>query len=102
MIRRTAEQIRERAERMIARIPALNARIEPGESVIGGGATPEQSIPTWLVVIERPDVDVAERKLRRNDPPVISRILDGRLVLDLRTVFEGEEEELDRALQALS
>jgi len=102
MIRMTAEQIRERAERMIARIPALNARIEPGESVIGGGATPEQSIPTWLVVIERPDVDVAERKLRRNDPPVISRILDGRLVLDLRTVFEGEEEELDRALQALS
>jgi L-seryl-tRNA(Ser) seleniumtransferase len=71
--------------------------------VIGGGSTPEQSIPTWLIVIEHPDVISAERKLRRNDPPVIARIEDDRLVLDLRTVFEGEEEEeLRRALQALS
>jgi L-seryl-tRNA(Ser) seleniumtransferase len=87
---------------MVARVPALNARIELGESVIGGGSTPEQSIPTWLIVIERQDVISAERSLRRNDPPVIARIEDDRLVLDLRTVFENEEEELRRALQALS
>ncbi len=70
--------------------------------MIGGGSTPEQSIPTFLIVIECPDVNAAERKLRRNDPPVIARIEDDRLVLDLRTVFESEEEELGRALQALS
>jgi len=102
MIRMSAEQIRARAERMVARVPALNARIEPGESVIGGGSTPEQSISTWLIVIKHPEVNAAERKLRRNDPPVIARIEDERLVLDLRTVFESEEEELGRALQALS
>jgi L-seryl-tRNA(Ser) seleniumtransferase len=102
MIRMSAEQIRERAERLVAKVPALNARIGRGESVIGGGSTPEQSIPTWLIVIERQDVISAERKLRGNDPPVIARIEDERLVLDLRTVFEGEEEELRRALQALS
>jgi L-seryl-tRNA(Ser) seleniumtransferase len=98
----SAEDIRERAERLMAALPALAVRIEAGESVIGGGSTPEQSIPTWLIVIERPDVISAERKLRRNDPPVIARIEDNRLVLDLRTVFESEEEELRRALQALS
>ena len=86
----------------MAKVPALNARIEAGESVIGGGSTPEQSIPTWLIVIEHRDVISAERKLRGNDPPVIARIEDDRLVLDLRTVFEDEEEELRRALQALS
>jgi L-seryl-tRNA(Ser) seleniumtransferase len=103
MIRMSAEKIRERAERLMTSLPALRARIEAGESVIGGGSTPEQSIPTWLIVIERPDLISAERKLRRNDPPVIARIEDDGLVLDLRTVFEGEEEEeLRRALQALS
>ena len=102
MIRMSAEQIRARAERLVAALPSLGARVEPGQSVIGGGSTPEQSIPTWLIVIERPDVISAERKLRRNDPPVIARIDDERLVLDLRTVFGGEDEELRRALQALS
>jgi L-seryl-tRNA(Ser) seleniumtransferase len=103
MIRMSAEKIRERAERLMTSLPTLGARVEAGGSVIGGGSTPEQSIPTWLIVIEHPDVISAERKLRRNDPPVIARIEDDRLVLDLRTVFEGEEEEeLRRALQALS
>jgi L-seryl-tRNA(Ser) seleniumtransferase len=103
MIRMSAEKIRERAERLMTSLPTLRARVEAGGSVIGGGSTPEQSIPTWLIVIENPDVISAERKLRRNDPPVIARIEDDRLVLDLRTVFEGEEEEeLRRALQALS
>ncbi len=102
MIRMSTGQIRARAERMAAKIPALNARIEPGESVIGGGSTPAQSIPTSLIAIELPDVNAAERQLRRNDPPVIARIEDDRLILDLRTVFESEEDELARALQALS
>ena len=70
--------------------------------MIGGGSTPQQSIPTWLMVIAAPDVVAAERKLRRADPPVIARIEGERLVLDLRTVFPEEEEELKRALQALS
>ena len=76
--------------------------MEPGESVIGGGSTPEQSIPTWLIVVNLTDVVGAEKKLRAADPPVIARIEDGRLLLDLRTVFPEEEEELKRAIQALS
>jgi L-seryl-tRNA(Ser) seleniumtransferase len=102
MIRATAGQIRERAERLVAALPSLGARVEAGESVIGGGSTPAQSIPTWLIVIEGRDPISAERKLRGSDPPVIARIEDDRLLLDLRTVLEGEEEELRRALQALS
>ena len=99
MIRRTEEEIRERAARMAGRV---NGLLLAGQSVIGGGATPEQSIPTWLIAVGVPDATAAERRLRANDPPVIARIEDGRLLVDLRTVFPDEEEELAAALQALA
>ena len=101
MIRMSAEQIRERAERLVAALPSIHARVEPGESVIGGGSTPAQSIPTWLIVIEPEDVIGAEKRLRSGDPPVIARIEDDRILVDLRTVFAEEEEELRRALEGL-
>jgi L-seryl-tRNA(Ser) seleniumtransferase len=102
MIHMTAEQIRERAERLVAAVSQLGARVEGGESVIGGGSTPAQSIPTWLIVIERKDVMEAEKRLRLGDPPVIARIEDERLLLDLRTVFPEEEGALARALAGLA
>jgi L-seryl-tRNA(Ser) seleniumtransferase len=100
MIRQTADEVRERAAALLVRLNR-KAELTPGESVIGGGATPEQSIPTWLIAIECADVVEMERRLRRNDPPVIARIEKERLVLDLRTVFPEEEGELVQALNAL-
>lgn len=102
MIRMSAEEIRERAEKLVSALPGPRASVEAGESVIGGGSTPEQSIPTWLIAVESSDIVAAEKRLRAADPPVIARIENGRLLLDLRTVFPEEEEELKLALQALS
>jgi L-seryl-tRNA(Ser) seleniumtransferase len=106
MIRQTPEQIKARAESLIAEVPGLAAEIVQGHSVIGGGATPEQSLPTWLIAIAGRDAgrdtgcdaNDAERALRANNPPVIARIENDRLLLDLRTVFREEEAELRRAL----
>jgi L-seryl-tRNA(Ser) seleniumtransferase len=99
MIRENADQIRVRAERLQARVPALE--IIEGRSVAGGGSTPEQSLPAWLLVV--PGNAVAnERKLRRGAPPVIGRIENDRLLLDIRTVFAEEEDDLVGALQDLS
>jgi len=98
MIRQTPERIRARAESLIEETPGLQAEVIPGHSVISGGATPEQSLPTWLIAIGNCDVNRAERLLRAHDPPVIGRIEDERLLFDLRTVFPEEEEELRRAL----
>ncbi|HWR49739.1 MAG TPA: L-seryl-tRNA(Sec) selenium transferase [Bryobacteraceae bacterium] len=95
MIRQSSEEIRERADRVAAAVPG--AEIVPGESVIGGGSTPEQTLPTWLVALAG-DVVKREAALRRNDPPVIARIADERLLLDLRTVFPEEEAALVEAL----
>ena len=96
MIRQSAEEIRVRAEGLAKDLPG--AEVRSGQSVIGGGATPEQSIPTYVIAIECADVVDSERQLRLLDPPVIARIEEGRLILDLRTVFAGEEAGLRRAL----
>jgi L-seryl-tRNA(Ser) seleniumtransferase len=98
MIRLRAEEIRERAESLAARI-GRDARVEKGESVIGGGSTPDRRLPTYLIVLDRGDAVQEERRLRENDPPIIARIERDRVVLDLRTVFPEEE---DAIVQALS
>jgi L-seryl-tRNA(Ser) seleniumtransferase len=97
MIRQTAEQVRSRAEALIER-SGVRAELVAGQSVIGGGATPEQSIPTWLIAIDCDNVSAAEQRLRHAEPPVIARIENDRLLLDLRTVFAEEEAELAAAL----
>jgi len=102
MIRQPAATIRARAEALVAQVPDLRTEVVSGSSVIGGGATPEQSIATWLISIECPDVVAAERQLRAADPPVVARIEKDRLLLDLRTVLAGEEDGLVRALKAIN
>ena len=98
MIRMSAERIRERTERIRSRVPALD--IVQGQSVAGGGSTPDQTLPTWLLAVPG-DAAVHERALRLGDPPVIARIEDDRLVLDLRTVLAEEEEVLIQRLADL-
>jgi L-seryl-tRNA(Ser) seleniumtransferase len=70
-----------------------------GSSLIGGGATPEQPLTSWLIAIECADVVEAERRSRMGEPPVVARIEDGRLLLDLRTVFPDEEDDLARVIR---
>jgi L-seryl-tRNA(Ser) seleniumtransferase len=96
MIRATQDEIGARAERIREKVPALE--IIPGESVAGGGSTPDQSLPTWLLAVPGNAVAV-ERKLRSGTPPIIARIENDRLVLDLRTVFPEEEEDLIRQVR---
>jgi L-seryl-tRNA(Ser) seleniumtransferase len=101
MIRLSAEEIRARAEAFLRAVPDLDAHIVAGSSLIGGGATPEQSIPTCLVAIACRNAADAACRLRAADPPVIARIENDTLLLDLRTVFPGEEEALAAALRTL-
>jgi L-seryl-tRNA(Ser) seleniumtransferase len=98
MIATNVETIRIRAERMAAELLDWDVDVRTGFSVIGGGSTPEQVLPTWLLSIGVPDPEKLEQELRLGTPAVVGRIEDDRLILDLRTVFEHEEEELREAL----
>ena len=92
MLRLSAKEVRVRAEALAAKIPG--ATVIPGESVTGGGATPEQTLPTYLIALNA----AAEAGLRAGSPPVIARISQGKLLIDLRTVFPSEEPTLLAAL----
>jgi L-seryl-tRNA(Ser) seleniumtransferase len=98
MIRMPAADVKRRAEALAEKLPGLETSVEPGVSVIGGGSTPEQEIPTWLLKLRVDGLIHFEQRLRQADSPVIARIENDRLVLDLRTVFPAEEPELIAAL----
>lgn len=98
MILSTPGAIRARAVHVLQQLHHLNGQLVEGTSVIGGGSTPDQSLPTWLIAIENDGIAAMERRLRAGDPPVIARIEAGRLLFDLRTVFPSEEAALVRSI----
>jgi L-seryl-tRNA(Ser) seleniumtransferase len=71
-----------------------------GVSTIGGGSAPGSGLPTRLVALGRAGLsaDALDSRLRALDTPIIGRIENDRLVLDLRTVKEEEDEEIALAL----
>jgi L-seryl-tRNA(Ser) seleniumtransferase len=75
-----------------------------GNSVIGGGSAPETQLPTTLVTVasSRMTAGELEEKLRLNSPPIIARIVEDRLALDLRTVAQPAEKEILSALAMLT
>jgi L-seryl-tRNA(Ser) seleniumtransferase len=75
--------------------------IVSGVSAVGGGALPTVGLPTALVAIRHPrrSPEQLVEDLRAGDPPVVGRVAEGRLLLDLRTVLPGEEEDLRAALR---
>lgn len=104
MLALTADEIEQRARAVVDEINSeLNLEILPGESTIGGGAGPTSTLPTRLIAIthSRKSADELERQLRTSSPPIISRISDGKVLLDLRTVFPDEIPALVKALGAI-
>jgi len=106
MISLAKEEIAARAARLAARIAALpgfQAELEDGQSLIGGGSTPGQSLPTKLIAIThaRYSATELEELLRKNRSPIITRVERERVLLDLRTVFESQEENVFQAHQCL-
>src|SRR5271165_594540 len=100
MISESSEALRARSEGLLSRLSGVRAEVIEGSSMIGGGSTPGQPLRSWLIAIDCADVVAAEERCRLNDPPVIARIEDGRLLLDLRTVFANEEDDLARAIRS--
>jgi L-seryl-tRNA(Ser) seleniumtransferase len=97
MIRMTLEETRARCEAVRDKLN-VPCSVVRSESVIGGGSTPDQKIPSYVLAIADADVPELERRLRAGDPPVIARIADGALIIHLRTVLESEDDALVSAL----
>ncbi len=110
MIRVTLKEMETRSRNFIRELTpslsmsALDLEIADGESLAGGGSTPAQWLPTKVIRIKsrRYSASQMEQRLRRGPSatPVIARLEDDRLVIDLRTVFAEQEAALAEALAA--
>jgi L-seryl-tRNA(Ser) seleniumtransferase len=103
-----ADQIETRARSCIQRLEdaglsSLKVTVVEGHSAVGGGSGPNVHPLTALLALHHTKLDVEEieSRLRAASPPVISRIADGHVLLDLRTVDVSEESELVAALKSL-
>lgn len=101
MISIPATELKSKTERWVARLreAGVDCQVTPGESAVGGGSLPGETLPTWLVSITAQQAKEGEAgrlalRLRQAATPVIARVERGRLLIDPRTVQEGEEETL--------
>lgn len=94
-----------RANRLVERLaadPTLSCQIADAVSTPGGGSAPDEPIPTVVVALAAASHSAAalHERLRQATPPVVARLENDRVVLDLRTVGETELETLAAAVLA--
>jgi L-seryl-tRNA(Ser) seleniumtransferase len=105
----THEDLKKRSQSFLKKLSrrlkheGLEFRIIDGESAIGGGAAPTAHLSTSLIALRHHSLspDALGQVLRRKSPPVIARISEDNLLIDLRTVAADEENELLNALASL-
>ncbi|HSE15477.1 MAG TPA: L-seryl-tRNA(Sec) selenium transferase [Pyrinomonadaceae bacterium] len=100
MLSVTADELEQRARSLTE---GLNLELIPGESALGGGAGPTSTFPTTLIAITHPrkSAKEIEHELRNYSPPIIARIAEGKVLLDLRTVFDDQLDTIRAALAAI-
>src|SRR5438477_464641 len=95
MMRLSKEEIGKRAEAIAGKTQLVTLQVDmiDGESVIGGGAAPSAALPTRLLAISQKGLGADElaARLRASDTPVIARVEEDRVLLDLRTVFPEQD-----------
>jgi L-seryl-tRNA(Ser) seleniumtransferase len=108
MMAASYDELRTRAGNFIERLTReqsgnVQLQMVDGESAIGGGAAPTSRLRTALVAISHLNFspNEIEERLRRHDPPVIARIENDQVLLDLRTVFTTDESNLLSAVASL-
>jgi L-seryl-tRNA(Ser) seleniumtransferase len=111
MMRLSRDEITRRAEAIVVQVQSVQAKpaelkmgLCDGESVIGGGAAPSAVLLTRLIALTHANLSADElsARLRASDPPIIARVEEGRVLLDLRTVFPAQDANLATALASLN
>jgi L-seryl-tRNA(Ser) seleniumtransferase len=105
MLHEDEEAVRARAEALAVSLRGVNGieaevAVVSGASAVGGGALPTVELPTALVAIRHPRhaPDRLAALLRAGEPPVVARVAEARLLLDVRTVLPEDLEDLRAAL----
>ena len=100
------EEIGRRAEALAGRVASAKLKVEivKGESILGGGAAPSSVLPTRLLALtcEGLSADELTSRLRTSEPSIIARVDEGRVLLDLRTVFPEQDSAVASALARIA
>jgi L-seryl-tRNA(Ser) seleniumtransferase len=98
MLHASLEEMKEKADRLAERLlenaPNIAVDVAPSIAWGGGGTLPLHEIPSYAVRLESrsgDDTEAMSEKLRSADPPVVGRVGEGRLWLDVRTLLDGDE-----------
>jgi L-seryl-tRNA(Ser) seleniumtransferase len=106
MMRLSKNDIAQRADALKSQIKSRKLKLEllDGESLLGGGAAPSSTLPTRVLALTHSDhsADELTARLRNSDPAIVARVDEGRVLLDLRTVFPEQDAALVSALERIS
>lgn len=102
MLSMSKAEINSRAQKLVealsgnSPVAELILEIQDGESAVGGGSGPATHPPTVLIALRhtRLTADEIQSHLRQSDTPIVARIAEGKVLLDLRTVAPSDEAEL--------
>ncbi len=106
MMRLSESEIGRRAEALVSSLSSVKLHLDivKGTSLIGGGAAPSAFLSTRLIAVtsELLSADELAARLRAADPPIITRVEEGRVLLDLRTVLPEQDRAIASALRNLA
>jgi len=110
MMRLSKDEITRRSEAIVSRVESseTSARMKlellDGESVVGGGDAPSAVLPTRLIALTHDKLSANElsARLRAFTPPIVARVEEGCVLIDLRTVFPEQDDSLAKTLAALT
>lgn len=98
-----ASVLRVRAKRLRSglkeQVPSARIDVEPMESTVGGGSFPGDVLPSWGIALRTNHATETAGSLRLNDPALVTRIRQGAVHIDLRTISLDEESLVIAALR---
>ena len=107
LLERTVAEMEPLAQALLAELGApgkLRWEVVREASLAGGGAAPEARIDTLCLALTHPEAPAAAlaQRLREGDPPIVGRIQDDRVLLDLRTLLDADVPDVVRQVRALA
>jgi L-seryl-tRNA(Ser) seleniumtransferase len=105
MLALTADEIEQRARHVLEQVTPtdLQINLEGGDSAVGGGSAPTSNLRSALIALSHPRKSASqlEQQLRNSSPPVVARIAEDKVLLDLRTVPSEDLPALISALKTI-
>jgi len=100
LLKKTYSELESRFEKIIEK-SNVKQKIINGESLIGGGTLPNITLSSPVMVLEVEESENTLMKLISNEYPIVPRVVDGKINIDLRSVFENQDNEIAKFLNSL-